>query len=207
MTQTHIHTRVETFSCCPPALLKFTCISTSGSINTLQSSQEQLLRIKLTDNWDQMACNDSTSPPEEEKLPELACSWNLKAGLKKKGLGMLSVLLVTTSMCVRTGSKRTENKERKREERRGGEGSIFWTVRLSASSVLCKFGWPHQENGVYCSDQHPSHLQKISESGKQLLIDDARDNDFTSYRKSILLLCEYVPCFSWDLQSALVQWL
>ena len=69
VTPTHIHTWVETFSFCPPALLKFTCITTSGTINTLQSSHDQLLRIKLTDNWDQMASNDMTRSSEEENLP------------------------------------------------------------------------------------------------------------------------------------------
>lgn len=115
------------------------------------------------------------------------------------------MLLVTTSVYVRTVSKR--NKERGGEEWSWEERSMFstiWSLRLSASSVLCKFGWPHQQNGGHCSDQHPSHLQKTSESGKQLLLDDAWDNGLTSYRKSILLLCEYVPCFSWGLQSALV---
>lgn len=116
------------------------------------------------------------------------------------------MLLVTTSVCVRTVSK--TNKERRGAERSWEERSMFstiWSLRLSASSVLCKFGWPHQQNGGHCSDQHPSHLQKTSESGKQLLLDDAWDNGLTSYRKSILLLCEYVPCFSWSLQSALVR--
>lgn len=141
----------------------------------------------------------------------MGCSC-LKKKQKQKGVGMLFVLLVLTTMCVRSvrGLRKRKGKKRRREERRGEETSIFWTVlwslRFSASSVLCNFGWPHQENGVHCSDQQPSYLQKISESGKQLLTDDAWDNGFTSYRKSILLPCEYIPFFSWGLQSALIQW-
>lgn len=66
--------------------MKYTCISTSGSISA-QGPQDQLPRIKLTGNWDQMACNGSSNPSKPQRrgkdppclsLSESESSWKWK---------------------------------------------------------------------------------------------------------------------------------
>lgn len=80
--------RVIEFYHCPPPPMKYTCISTSGSISA-QGPQDQLPWIKLTGDWDQMACNGNSTPSKSQrrgKDTSLSPSVWIREQLKMKDL-------------------------------------------------------------------------------------------------------------------------
>lgn len=68
--------------------MKYTCISTSGSISA-QGPQDQLPGIKLSASWDQMACNGSSNPSMQQErkkhLPISLCLNRRAAENEKTG--------------------------------------------------------------------------------------------------------------------------